>query len=79
MTDDERAILRFEEQHPRSDRAKEAAVREVFGVSWVRYRQVLLRLVRRQGVLEEFPIVAHRVIRTTAAGVRGRASRSFAA
>ena len=79
MNDDERAILLFEEQHPRNDRTKEAAVRDVLGISWVRYRQVLLRLVRRRDVLEEYPVVAHRVIRTTDAGVRARASRSFAA
>lgn len=78
MTDYERALLAFEDQHPRNDRTKEAAIRDAFGVSWVRYRQRLLQLVRRQDVLEEFPIVAHRVIRSTAVGVRGRASRSFA-
>jgi hypothetical protein len=79
MNDDERAILMFEEQYPRNDRSKEAAVRDVLGISWVRYRQRLLQLVRRRDVLEEFPIVAHRVIRTTDAGVRARAARTFAA
>lgn len=66
MTDDERAVLRFEEQHPRNDRTKEAAVREALGVSWVRYRQLLLRLVGREDVQ-----------RSTVCGVRARAHRSF--
>ncbi|QKS21013.1 DUF3263 domain-containing protein [Curtobacterium sp. Csp1] len=79
MNDDERTILAFEEQHPRNDRGKEAAVRAELGLSWVRYRQVLLQLVRRQDVLEAFPVVAHRVIRSTEAGVRARAARTFAA
>jgi hypothetical protein len=79
MIDSERAVLAFEEQHPADDRTKEAAVREVFGISWVRYRQILLRLVDRADVLEEFAVVAHRVQRAADAGVRARAARSFAA
>lgn len=79
MTDGDRALLRFEEQHPRNDRTKEAAVRDELGLSWVRYRQVLLRLVRRRDVLEEYPVVAHRVLRATDAGVRARTARTFAA
>ncbi len=79
MIDSERAVLAFEEQHPRNDRTKEAAVRNELGLSWVRYRQVLLRLVRRQDVLEEYPVVAHRVLRATDVGVRARAARTFTA
>lgn len=77
MTELERSVMAFEEGHPANDRGKEAAVREAFGISWVRYRQVLLRLVRRQDVLEEFAIVAHRVTRSADAAVRARAARSF--
>ncbi len=36
MIDSERAVLTFEEQHPRNDQAKEAAVRNELGLSWVR-------------------------------------------
>lgn len=79
MIDSERAVLAFEEQHPRNDRTKEAAIRNDLGLSWIRYRQVLLRLARRQDVLEEYPVVAHRVLRMTDAGVRARAARTFAA
>lgn len=78
MTDDERAILVFEERRPRNDRGKEAAVREVFGVSWVRYQQRLLGLVAREDVLAEFAPVAHRVQRVTAERVAARAARRFA-
>jgi len=81
MTDDERAILVFEEQRPKNDRSKEAAVRDAFGVSWVRYQQLLLRLVAREDVLAEFAPVAHRVQRVqrvTADRVVARAARRFA-
>lgn len=78
MIDSERAVLAFEEQHPRNDRAKEAAVQTEFGVSWVRYRQVLGRLVRRPDVLAEYAVVAHRVERMAAAGQAARAARTFA-
>ncbi|WP_413600871.1 DUF3263 domain-containing protein [Curtobacterium sp. Curtsp57] len=77
MTGDERAILAFEERHPANDRGKEAAVHEAFGISWVRYRRVLLRLVQRQDVLKEFAIVSHRVAHSAEAGLRARAARSF--
>lgn len=78
MIDSERAILTFEEQHPRNDRTKEAAIRTELGVSWVRYRQLLLRLVGRRDVVKEFPIVAHRVARVTAESVANRAARRVA-
>lgn len=78
MTDDERAVLTFEEQHPRNDRQKEAAIRTELDVSWVRYRQVLLRLVAREDVVREFPIVAHRVQRATEKSAANRAARRVA-
>jgi hypothetical protein len=77
MIDSERAVLAFEEQHPRNDRTKEAAIRTELDMSWVRYRQVLGRLVRRPDVLEEYAVVAHRVQRATSRAVSARASRRF--
>ncbi|WIA97636.1 DUF3263 domain-containing protein [Curtobacterium sp. MCBA15_004] len=77
MSDDERRILEFEEANPRDDRQKEAAIRTGFAMSWVRYRQLLLRLVQREDVLAEHALVAHRVRRATAAGVARRAARHF--
>jgi hypothetical protein len=78
MIDSERAVLAFEEQHPRNDRTKEAAIRTELDMSWVRYRQLLGRLVQRQDVLEEYAVVAHRVQRATAVGMQQRGARSFA-
>jgi len=74
MTDDDRKLLAFEETHPRNDRRKEAAIRTELSMSWVRYRQVLSRLVVRPDVLEEYASVAHRVERATAASVARRAA-----
>lgn len=78
MTGDERAVLAFEERYPRNDRAKEAAAREELGLSWVRYRQVLLQLVRREDVLEEYAVLAHRVERATYVSVQNRVRRRIA-
>ena len=77
MTDEERAILVFEEQRPRNDRSKEAAVRVEFGVSWVRYQQRLLRLVAREDVVAEFASVAGRVRRATEQRAALRGARRF--
>lgn len=77
MTDDERRLMQFEEAHPRNDRRKEAAIRSELSMSWVRYRQLLGRLVARPDVLEEYASVANRVVRATAAGVARRAARTF--
>jgi hypothetical protein len=77
MTDDERRMLEFEEAHPLNDRRKEGAIRTQLSMSWVRYRQRILRLVRREHVLAEYAVVAHRVERATAAAVARRAARRF--
>jgi hypothetical protein len=77
MTNDERLILDFEETHPRNDRRKEGAIRTELSMSWVRYQQRLLGLVRREDVLAEYAQVAHRVARATTAGVAHRAARTF--
>lgn len=78
MTDHERALLVFEESHPRHDRTTEVAIRTSFGISRVRYRQILARLTVRADVIAEFPVVAHRVQRATADAVRRRAEHRFA-
>lgn len=77
MTDDERKLLDFEELNPRNDRRKEGAIRTEFAMSWVRYRQLLNRLVERQDVLAEYASIAHRVTAATAAAVARRAARRF--
>ena len=77
MTDEESAILAFEERYPRNDRSKEAAARAELGLAWVRYRQILLQLVRREDVIRSHPITVHRVERATRAGIENRARRVF--
>lgn len=77
MNDTERAVLAFEELHPRNDRTKEADIRNELGMSWVRYRQLLGKLVQRPDVLSEFAVVAHRVQRSTDDATQQRAARSF--
>ncbi len=77
MTDEDRQLLDFEKANPRKDRLNEAAIRTVLSMSWVRYQQRLLALVRRADVLAECAVVAHRVQRATTAAVDRRAARRF--
>jgi hypothetical protein len=78
MDEKERAILTLEERHPRNDRTKEAIIREELGLSWVRYRQLLLRIAASDDAAREFPMVVDRVQRTTAAAVALRTARRLA-
>lgn len=75
MTEDERRLMDFEESHPRNDRRKEAAITTELSMSWIRYRQLLGRLVQREDVLAAYAAVTHRVERATAAAVDRRAAR----
>lgn len=63
MTDDDRALLHFEEAHPRNTNRKEAAVAEQFGIPLARYYQRLLRLVQQQEVVAAYPQLASRILR----------------
>lgn len=63
MTPDDAALLSFESEHPRNDRRKEAAIRDTFGFSWVRYEQRLLGLTRDQEAVAAFPAECSRVTR----------------
>jgi hypothetical protein len=74
MTDDERDRMEFEESHPRNDRIKEAEIRVRFGQSWVRHQQIVVRLVRRQDVVAEYPMACRRVERQTRGGLRAQIS-----
>jgi hypothetical protein len=78
MTDDERRILLFERDHPENDRTKEATIRATFGFSWVRYRQILLRVIGDPTAVEEFPAVVRRVTDQTAGQMAARRDRRFA-
>lgn len=68
----DRAILEFESTHPRNDRSKEAAIRDTFGYSWVRYQQRLMHLARDRDAVAAYPMVCARVLRVSRRqGLRG--------
>lgn len=63
LTDLERALLEFEQSHPRHSRAKEEALRDRFGVSTARYYQILGTLVETPAALIENPLLVGRLRR----------------
>lgn len=65
LTDRERAILDFEAQWWRQRGAKEDAIREQFGVSPVRYTQLLNQLLDRPEALAYSPTIVNRLRRIT--------------
>ncbi|MGU3409096.1 DUF3263 domain-containing protein [Microbacterium sp. M1A1_1b] len=77
MDDEQRDLLRFEEQWPVNDRAKEARIRTTFGCSWVRYRQRLLHLCAMPAARAEFPALVSRIQDQVRLGQRRRADRAF--
>jgi hypothetical protein len=71
----EREILAFERQWWRFAGAKEAAIRERFGMSATRYYQVLNALVDRPEALAVDPLLVRRLRRMRAARQRQRSER----
>jgi hypothetical protein len=71
----ERDMLAFERQWWRYAGAKEAAIRERFGMSATRYYQVLNALVDRPEALEVDPLLVRRLRRMRAARQRQRSGR----
>ncbi|WP_396127745.1 DUF3263 domain-containing protein [Curtobacterium sp. SORGH_AS_0776] len=63
MNGADRLLLDFESTHPRNDRSKEAAIRDTFGYSWVRYQQRLMQLTRDRDAVAACPMVCARVVR----------------
>lgn len=63
MDDDTTALLEFESAHPRNDRRKEAAIRDTFGYSWVRYQQKMLTITATRAAVAAYPMVCARVQR----------------
>jgi hypothetical protein len=59
----ERAILDFERESWRLQVAKERAIRETFGISGTRYRQLLRRIVDRPEALSYDPMLVRRLRR----------------
>ena len=71
----EREMLAFERQWWRFAGAKEAAIRERFGMSPTRYYQVLNALVDRPEALALDPLLVRRLRRMRAARQRQRSGR----
>lgn len=63
LTSEAAYLLEFESAHPRNDRRKEAAIRDTFGYSWVRYQQKMHALVTTQAAVAAYPMVCARVQR----------------
>lgn len=77
LTDRDRAILAFEQQWPRHSAKKEDAILKRFKVSAARYIQLRSELVKRPEALSADPVLVNRIIRTTEANARSRASRTL--
>jgi len=71
----DREILAFERQWWRFAGAKEAAIRDTFGMSATRYYQVLNALVDRPEALALDPLLVRRLRRMRAARQRQRSGR----
>lgn len=74
MTEHEKQILAFEKQWWHYRGAKEAAITEQFGISAVRYHQLLARLLDRPEALQAEPVLVNRLrrIRSARANLRRR-------
>ena len=71
----DRQILAFERQWWRFAGAKEAAIRETFGMSATRYYQVLNALIDRPEALATDPLLVRRLRRMRGARQRQRSGR----
>jgi hypothetical protein len=75
LTRREHDILAFERQWWKYAGAKEAAIRELFGMSPTRYYQVLNAVVDRQEALAADPMLVKRLRRLRASRQKARAAR----
>lgn len=66
LSEEDRALLRFEQLQFRYPGAKDDAVRETFGLSRTRYEQRLRAVADRPEALAEFPMLVHRLHRLRA-------------
>lgn len=71
----EREILAFEREWFKHVGAKDAAVRERFGISATRYYQILNELIDSPAALAEDPMLVKRLQRMRASRQRLRAAR----
>lgn len=75
LTDTEHDLLAFERLHWKYAGAKEAAIRERFGVSSTRYYQQLNALIDRPEALAAEPLLVRRLQRLRAARAAQRTRR----
>jgi hypothetical protein len=75
LSEREREILAFERQWWKYAGAKEAAVRDLFGMSATRYYQVLNALIDRPEALVADPMLVKRLRRLRASRQRTRSAR----
>lgn len=73
----ERDVLAFERQWWRHAGAKEAAIKDRFGLSATRYYQVLNGVIDRPEALEVDPLLVRRLRRMRATRQRQRAARTL--
>jgi hypothetical protein len=76
MTGDDHDLLRFEDDHPRWDGAKELAARRRFGLTPLRYTQRVRHLVGTPEGVAAFPMLAHRLGRQQARAAERRRTRA---
>lgn len=75
LTDEELAMLDFEEQWWRYPGAKEAAIAGRFELTPTRYYQRLNQLIDRPEALAARPLLVRRLLRLRGGRVRGHAAR----
>jgi hypothetical protein len=63
VEDDDFRLLEFEDAHPRNDHAKEASLREEFGMAPSAYFQRLFTLIEEPEVIDTYPLVRRRLLR----------------
>jgi hypothetical protein len=73
----DREVLAFERQWWRFPGAKEAAIRERFGLSATRYYQVLNSVIDRPEALAADPLLVRRLRRMRSARHRQRSARAL--
>jgi hypothetical protein len=77
VTDDDRAILEFEETHTRADGIKQGRIRQVFGISAATYYQRLNQLMDDPAAVASFPALVKSLQRQRAERVSRRLNRRF--
>lgn len=66
LTDRDRAILAFEDKHPRHTSAKEGAIRHRWGITPARYYQIVSTRLEDPDAVAAFPQLANRRARRVA-------------